>query len=235
MKSFLPLLSLLVIFASCTTAYKSGQTPDDVYFSPSRPQEEYVRVEKEDDRQYRRNERQEDYYSYNDDRYLRMKIRNRNQWSYLDEYYRDPYAYNYNGIYYYNPNCYCTPRTYWNSYYNPYGSNVFVVNHRYPVKNSTPRKYNLHVFDDPKDNNYNSKMPGTNTRSYGTNRTSTPARINSGNVLRSVFGSSDNSSYNNSSAPKPSSTTTQSSSNNSNNSSSNNNSSGSSTAPRRKF
>ncbi len=88
MKSFLPLLALLIVFASCTTAYKSGQTPDDVYFSPTRPQEEYVRVEKEDDRQYRRNEQQEDYYSYNDDRYLRMKIRNRDQWSYLDEYYR---------------------------------------------------------------------------------------------------------------------------------------------------
>ena len=54
MKSILPLLSLLIVFASCTTAYKSGQTPDDVYFSPARPQEEYVRVEKEDDRQYRR-------------------------------------------------------------------------------------------------------------------------------------------------------------------------------------
>ena len=37
--------------SSCTTAYKTGQTPDDVYFSPTRPQDEYVRVkEKEDDR-----------------------------------------------------------------------------------------------------------------------------------------------------------------------------------------
>ena len=231
MKSILPLLSLLIVFASCTTAYKSGQTPDDVYFSPTRPQQEYVNVEKEDDRQYRRNDQQEDYYSYNDDRYLRMKIRNRNQWSYLDEYYRDPYAYTYDGKYFYNTNGYCTPRTYWNSYYNPYGSNVIIVNQRNPIKNSAPRKYNLHVFDDPKDNAYNPKVPGNNSIKYRTNnRNDNPSR-NTGNDLRDVFRSSDRSN-NNSSSPKPASTQ---SSSNSNNSSGNNSSSGSTTAPRRKF
>jgi hypothetical protein len=35
--------------SSCTTAYKTGQTPDDVYFSPTRPQDEYVRVEEKED------------------------------------------------------------------------------------------------------------------------------------------------------------------------------------------
>ncbi len=225
MKSILPLLSLMIVFVSCTTAYKSGQTPDDVYFSRSKPQEEYVRVEKEDDRQYRREEQQDDYYSYNDDRYLRMKIRNRNQWTYLDEYYRDPYAYTYDSKYYYNSNCYCTPRTYWNSYYNPYGSNVIIVNNRNPIKNAAPRKYNLHVFDDTKDNAYNPKMPGNNSTKYRTNRTDNPSR-NTGNDLRDVF-RSNNSSTNNNSSSKPAST--QSSSNNSSNSS------GSSTAPRRKF
>ena len=49
MKSFLPLLSLALVFASCSTAYKTGQTPDDVYYSPERPQAEYVRVDDEDD------------------------------------------------------------------------------------------------------------------------------------------------------------------------------------------
>ena len=68
--------------SSCTTAYKTGQTPDDVYFSPTRPQDEYVRVEeKEDDQKYRYDE---EYY---DDRYLRMKVQNRTQWSYLDDWY----------------------------------------------------------------------------------------------------------------------------------------------------
>ena len=58
MKSYLPLLSLVLVFASCSTAYKTGQTPDDVYFSPERQRDEYVRVEKKDDRRYEKNKYQ---------------------------------------------------------------------------------------------------------------------------------------------------------------------------------
>ncbi|HRF19173.1 MAG TPA: hypothetical protein PK977_13450, partial [Chitinophagaceae bacterium] len=74
----LQILLLAVIVAalsSCTTAYKTGQTPDDVYFSKSRPINEYVRVEEENDQYYRYDD---EYY---DDRYLRMKVRNRNRWN----------------------------------------------------------------------------------------------------------------------------------------------------------
>jgi hypothetical protein len=47
MKSSVLLLALVVAaLSSCTTAYKTGQTPDDVYYSPTRPQDEYVRMEK---------------------------------------------------------------------------------------------------------------------------------------------------------------------------------------------
>ena len=92
MKSYLPVLSLAIAFASCTSAYKSGQTPDDVYFSPARPQDEYVRVEKNDDRQYRNDE------AYRDDRYLRMKVRDR-RWAMLE----DNYYYNYYPTYNYYP------------------------------------------------------------------------------------------------------------------------------------
>ena len=82
MKSPILLLALSVVaLNSCTTAYKTGQTPDDVYFSPVRPQDEYVRMEKEDDRQYRYDE---DFY---EDRYLRMKVRNRYQWNDLNDWY----------------------------------------------------------------------------------------------------------------------------------------------------
>lgn len=74
MKSPILLLAVLVlVISSCTTAYKTGQTPDDVYYSPERPQDEYVRTEREDNRRYRY---EEDYY---EDRYLRMKVRNRYQ------------------------------------------------------------------------------------------------------------------------------------------------------------
>ncbi len=85
MKSKILLLALTVAaYSSCTTSYKTGQTPDDVYYSPARPQEEYVQTDKNDDRQYRNNE--DEYY---DDNYLRMKVRNRYRWSDLD----DPYYY----------------------------------------------------------------------------------------------------------------------------------------------
>ena len=92
MKSLIPILSLLLIFSSCTTAYKSGQTPDDVYYSPARPYEEYLKVEKSDERKYR------DDYAYRDDRYLRYKVRNRH-WSSIDE----DYYYNYRPYYAYSP------------------------------------------------------------------------------------------------------------------------------------
>ena len=71
MNSKILLLALSVAaLSSCTTAYKTGQTPDDVYYSPARPQDEYVRTEKQDDRRYLSDE-----YYY--DRYLRMKVSNR--------------------------------------------------------------------------------------------------------------------------------------------------------------
>lgn len=116
MKSSILLLALTVAaFSSCTTAYKTGQTPDDVYYSPTRPQEEYVVVEKKDDRYYRGND--EDYY---EDRFLRMRLNNRYRWSALDDYYfYNTYAYNAYSVYnnWYSPwNSYWA----WNSFYNPY-------------------------------------------------------------------------------------------------------------------
>src|SRR6185295_8830462 len=91
--------------SSCTTAYKTGQTPDDVYYSPARPQDEYVRTEKQDDRQYRSND---DYY---DDRYLRMKVHNHTRWSDLDDWYYYGNRYNYSS--YLNLNNPWSPYTYW--------------------------------------------------------------------------------------------------------------------------
>ena len=45
MKQSITLLVLTVaVLSSCTTAYKTGQTPDDVYFSPVHKQAEYVQV-----------------------------------------------------------------------------------------------------------------------------------------------------------------------------------------------
>ena len=78
--SILLLVIVASVFASCSSAYKSGQTPDDVYYSPERQQDEYVRVQNDnDDQKYQGDD------NYYDDRYLRMKVHNRVMWSDLDD------------------------------------------------------------------------------------------------------------------------------------------------------
>jgi len=138
-----------VAVSSCTTAYRTGQTPDDVYFSPARPQDEYVRINDDDRYQYRYND---DYY---DDRYLHMKVQYRNRWDYLDDWYLyDRYSYRYNFYYgsYYNP------YTSWNYYYNPYCTKTVVV--YYPKQTGTayvpkPRNFNLASYTNTVYNNRN--------------------------------------------------------------------------------
>lgn len=225
MKSILPLVSFVLLLTSCTSAYKSGQTPDDVYFSPERPTEEYVKSDEKEEEEP--DYRESDRYSRDDDRYVRMKVRDRSRWSVLDEYYSDPYAYSYKGCY-----CQCdyNPRLYWSKYYNPYSNPVIVYNPKSPVINK-PRNFNLHVFDNPQNNTYNPKAPGTQSRQYNkpsTTRSNTSS--NSGTILRGVFGSGSNSSS--SSGSTSSSTSSGSSSKPADN---NSGKSGSSPAPVRKF
>jgi len=238
MKSFLPLLSSIVLLGSCTTAYKSGQTPDDVYYSPARPQAEYVRVEDKDDRRYRS---EDDYYSYESDRYLRYRVRNRSRWSYLDDYYRDPYAYRYDQYRYYSPyySNYWDYRNSWNYYYNPYVSYYpygsyypYIANPKAPVY-SRPRTYNLHVFDNPANNSVNPKLPNAKNRSYDnwSNRGSDRNR-NAGSDLRRVFGTDNNSTQRNNTYNPPSRA---SSDNSSSSGSSGSGTKTSSNAPTRKF
>jgi hypothetical protein len=223
MKSYLPILSLALLFASCTTAYKSGQTPDDVYFSPTRPQDEYVRTEKKQDRYYG------DDDVYRDDRYLRMRVHNR-RWTTLDDNYYsyNPYYTPYYNNYIYNSSW--SPYTYWNYMYNPYYTNVIVVTPSNPVYNK-PRTYNLHVFDQ---NPSTSTTPTHGFGSENTYRGSTNnnnnynnSGTNAGSFIRNVFGSSGSSE-----SSRPTSTPSSSSSGSSSSGSS---SSGSSSAPVRRF
>lgn len=229
MKSILPLLALSFL-ASCTTAYKSGQTPDDVYFSPEREQGIYVRADENSSyRRYDTRNRDQDYYEMQNDRYLRMRVADRNRWSYVDDYYRNPYAYNYYSNHHYYNNTYWNARNYWNYYYNPYATPVIVMNPKSSVPNR-PRMFNLHVFDSPETSSKNPKMPANRYREYNTpsNQRSVDNSRNRGNEMRDVFGSRGN----NSSSNSNSSEGTKSSSNNSGS-----NSSGSkgSNTPVRKF
>ena len=249
MKSFLPFVTIALVFSSCTAAYNSGQTPDDVYFSPQRLQDEYVRMETKKDRyRYDRSDETED------DRYLRMKVRNRRMWSDLDYYYNDPIAYNYyyHRDYNYYNNYYSSPWNLynsWNYYHNPYsmynpygygrnyGKQVYVGGSPSRQQQiNTPRRYNLNVYD--RNNNAGSPRLNNTTdknrvyRSSNSNPSyNTPSR-DAGSSLRNVFGNSTNSSSsNNNSTP----VRVESSSNSSSNSNSSGSSRSGSTAPVRKF
>jgi len=216
MKSPLLLLALIVVvaFSSCTTAYKTGQTPDDVYYSPATPEDVYVRAERKEQPKY---EGSTEYY---DDRYLRMKVRNRTRWSDLDDWYYFGNRYNYS---YYN-NSWSnpwSPYTYWNCTYNPYYHGVVIVNPKSPTY-SRPRVFNLNTYNSSSltNNNYiNPKTAGGRTSTgprVNVGITPSSSSSNTGNRLRDLFTSGSNNSSsgssNNSSTPAPSKTTSSSSS-----------------------
>jgi len=214
--------------SSCTTAYKTGQTPDDVYFSPARPQDEYVRVEEKEQPRY-----DENYY---DDRYLRMKVHNRTQWNDLDDWYSyDRYGYRAN--YYYGT--YYNPYTSWNYYHNPYCRNNVIAYHPgqtgHPGQISVaqnvpkPRTFNLASYTNTNFNNANSNFkmnsykPGTSRPVYN-NRNSNDGFSN---TLKLIF-SGGNSNNSNSSYTPPSRSYSPSSSSSSGSSGGSSGSSGSS-------
>jgi hypothetical protein len=216
--SFLLLAFAATAITSCTAAYKTGQTPDDIYFSPQRPTAEYVNVkDKEEDPGYYNGN---DYYG---DRYLHMKVQNRYMWSDLnDYYYNDRYAYGfggysyYNSLYGYNP---WSPVSYWNYYYNPYYSSFYYpyyspvimiggkynTNYNYAVTNR-PRMSNLNTYNNNNllnNSNYtsrrfdfNSSPSGVDARQYQYNNNYRNSRTGAGNFLRNAMGNNNN--YNNS-------------------------------------
>ena len=143
MQSKTLLLALSVAaFSSCSTAYKTGQTPDDVYYSPAR----IVEVKQNDDRDQDkvRNEPANDYE-------ITMGIRDRRWRDFRDDYeYRNsPYNYatckTYNYGYYYNP------------YYYPWAIYTGKITYQAPV-NTTPRMVNLNAY-----NGYNSRVAAGKT------------------------------------------------------------------------
>ena len=218
-----------LILSSCTTAYRTGQTPDDVYFSQERPQDEYVRVDKENDRYRYRND--DDFY---DDRYLRMKVQNRTRWDYLDDWFAyDRYGYRYN--YYYGS--YFNPYTSWNYYYNPYyPSTVVAVNSKIPASQSNfekPRNFNLSSYTNNNYNTVNSNVvKGINRSIYSSGQSYNNSNNNGlSNSLKQIFSSGDNNnSYN---APSRSYNPTNSGSNSSSSSGSSSSGSGEVSRPKR--
>src|ERR1700709_1603380 len=68
---------MVALLASCSAAYKTDQTPDDVYYSPGKVVGE---------EQQKTNTNQDDYsYNKEEDNYLRMKVQNPTLWGSLDD------------------------------------------------------------------------------------------------------------------------------------------------------
>lgn len=157
---------LVLLFSACTTAFKTGQTPDDVYYSPAPEVIEYSGS---------RNS-----YANPDDQYLRMKVRNQYRWGLIDDftYWNMPYNYygympfNYTYNYWFYPGIH---QTYWlNNYYNnwgfaygnyylPYYYPSFIIKN--PVKSAATNRprlggYSNYVFNN--NNNNNSKNSKNN-------------------------------------------------------------------------
>lgn len=173
---YLSLIGLIIAFGSCSTAYRSGQTPDDVYYSPAPEENTYVTTQSDQDRNsynYRNDEEQE----------IRRGIQNpvyRNSitlglgygygyspYSYYPSYgFNNPYYGNdfYYGKGYYDP--FYSPYSY-NNFYNPYynfynpysfyGSPYYGYGYGYgygsPIfpgrvnTNTGARKYNLNPYN----------------------------------------------------------------------------------------
>lgn len=179
----------VILLSSCTAAYRTGQTPDDVYYSPARPEEEYLRAQREESRRYRYAE--EDY----EDRYLRMKVRNRHQWNDLNDWYAyerwtlgsntyfaptvNPFV---SWNYFYNP---------YYSYYNPYFSHWAITSAVTKPVTNRPRTFNLNTYQQTPVNIKSTRaQSGQSSPGSYTTPTGRSNSTNRGNALREIFSNS---------------------------------------------
>lgn len=185
---------LAVVLASCSSAYKSTQTPDDVYYSPAPPADvakEEKEKRNENNSTNRRNTRYNDY-AYTEDCYLRMKVANRNRWSTIDDYsywydtrYNDFYTSSYwnNGFNTNFCNCYGNTSVFYPGYYNPYiGSFYTGFYNSYPFTS-------IYIIN-PKVTHPNVNRPRIGGFS---NSTYSSGGSSAGSALKKIFGTGNNS------------------------------------------
>jgi hypothetical protein len=168
----LPILLVSSILVSCSSVYKSGQTPDDVYYSPAK---EVVKTDDKED------QKEEEKTTSTDDQYLKMKVRDRYRWSRIDDY-------DYWVDTRYNTSCSCTC--------NPPTHNFGYSYGYYPIRYNT---YPVLTYYNPQ--YIKGTTSSSNIRAYGNHTYSnnnapvnpkTGAATNTGNssLLKRVFTSS---------------------------------------------
>ncbi len=194
MKPSLLLLALIsaVTFTGCSTAYRTGQTPDDLYYAAAKPQKEDDNRDRDEVRDEKEKVFTEEYY---DDRFLRMKVHNYRQWSNLDDWY---YYDKYSSVYSYYYGSYNNPYNSWNYYYNPYcccHSNYYSYygGIKYPANPPVVKRYfNLAGYTNTNHNNNGGSYRAPTIRSTRTYNTTNNNNSNGG-ILKNIF-NKDNSS-----------------------------------------
>ncbi|MEO6682729.1 MAG: hypothetical protein ABIN48_07860 [Ginsengibacter sp.] len=190
---YLLIVGMMVVLASCSSAYRNGQTPDDVYYSPAPAAETYV---------VKKNSRDRDSYSYrnSEEREIRRAIRDpryRNSVSFgmgygsgspfgytpygYNPYASNPFGYNnfgynpYNPYYgkgFYDPFGY-NPNYGYNSYYNYnpyYGSYNPIYGGYYPPMNYYPVQGKVSNNTGARKYNLGGYTPTTAPRGLNNNR-----------------------------------------------------------------
>jgi hypothetical protein len=197
-KLLLPMFAAALALTSCSSVFKSGQTPDDVYYShgANLPVREDRQASEENADGY------QSYWADSDDSYLRMKVRDRDRWGTIDDVnywygYNDPRSmWNTNWISFgmgnmwaspwYNPwNTWNNPWAWgnaWNSWNNPWCWNRPVVGiNKYPTTvnagNMRSGNYNYSGF-----NNSLFDRGRTNGTKYNV-----PSGSGNANSFRSIF------------------------------------------------
>lgn len=207
------LIVLAVAFSSCSTAYRTGQTPDDVYYSPAPVREVYVSTQSQNDRnsyRYRNQEEEDIRRGIRDSRYrsnVSLSIGTGYN-PYYNSYSYNPYSYNpygYNSIYnsqrfdpFYDPYSYNSyskyGNNYYSGYYSPYYAPIILVPSGGTTVNTNrgPRKYSLGAYNSSntgaRGDNGVTYHPGSQAPNVAPTRTFKETKQTGvGSVLRRVF------------------------------------------------
>ena len=208
------LIAANIGLSSCSSAYKTAQTPDDVYYSPASETSHTTNNS---------NTNTDEYYNANpDDQYLRMKVQDPQRWSAFDSYdgydafsypyYGGGFGYGmglgmgYYGIYspwssfgFWNPYySYMNSYYMWNSFYNPYYYyNTIAVGPKSPTYayyngNRGLRPFNLNAYSNGIYRNTNSLGSSYNRGSNASGN----SYYNNRNSFQSNYSNQRSNSYN---------------------------------------
>jgi len=207
------LLGVVLVLSSCSSAYRIGQTPDDVYYSPAPPQDDYVTTENQQDK---------DSYAYNNSGNNQDLDASR---GIIDPGFNNSisfysgsgyYPYNYYGSSLFSPynsswyNPFYSgvtfyPNNFYNSFYSPYSNYYSPFYDAYyspiyyniqpgiPLSNySGPRRYNLGVYNVNTNRTTPVTIPTTNSSAPVRTFKPQPNTSGFGGFVRRIFTPSNN-------------------------------------------